>query len=79
MHISETTFLVEYTVQNVENEFECSACVCCSVCSEQCHCPMAESDPNEKMAQILGFGDCNYRLVSQIIFQSQRVGFKTLL
>ena len=40
----------------------CSRCLCCSICSALCDCPSATTDPNKKMAQILGFGDVNYRL-----------------
>ena len=39
----------------------CSLCSCCSVCSSQCSCPEAESDPNQKIAELLGFGDDKYR------------------
>ena len=39
----------------------CQLCVCCSVCSEQCKCSSNILDLNEKMQNILGFGDENYR------------------
>ena len=66
-------FLVEYVTEIVpshcseihceENEFcNCSMCLCCSVCASGCSCPLATSDPNKKVAQLLGFGDTNYRL-----------------
>ena len=39
----------------------CSLCTCCSVCLAKCGCPAAQLDPNLKLAEILGFGDDNYR------------------
>ena len=41
----------------------CSMCVCCSACSALCECQMATRDPNQKMADILGFGDSAYRWI----------------
>ena len=40
----------------------CSLCVCCSVCVARCGCPAAQTDPNSKLAELLGFGDDAYRL-----------------
>ena len=39
----------------------CSFCSCCSVCVTKCQCSMATIDPNEKLAEMLGFGDDSYR------------------
>ena len=69
--INNTPFKVDYTVDATEKNCEdldceekqacfCSDCVCCSICSAQCECPVAVRDPDQKMAQILGFGDTNY-------------------
>ena len=69
------TFSVEYTAEAVprhcseihceENELcTCSLCLCCSVCASGCPCPLATTDPNKKLAQLLGFGDANYRLAT---------------
>ena len=64
--------LMDYTADNETNVCEdmeceknqkcsCSKCLCCSVCSALCGCPMATEDPNKKMAEILGFGDFSYK------------------
>ena len=64
-------YLVEYTVETTEdNNCEelkckdvctCRLCICGSVYSEICECPVSIKEPNEKMAQLLGLGDDNYR------------------
>ena len=44
----------------VDGMCSCSACLCCSVCSDKCLCPAASADPNLRLAQLLGFGDEEY-------------------
>ena len=39
----------------------CSLCSCCSVCSSKCSCSEAITEPNKKLAELLGFGDSLYR------------------
>ena len=39
----------------------CSECLCCTVCASQCTCSEATLDADQKVAEILGFGDWAYR------------------
>ena len=39
----------------------CSLCSCCSVCTSKCSCPSAQTDPDQKVAELLGLGDEKYR------------------
>ena len=39
----------------------CSLCACCSVCSSKCTCSEVKSDPNQKLQELLGFGDEKFR------------------
>ena len=38
----------------------CSLCLCCTVCVAKCSCAVAQTDPDKKLAELLGFGDANY-------------------
>ena len=59
----ETKLCEELECENT-SKCVCSNCICCSVCSAKCGCPMAIQDPNQKIAEILGLGDWAYRLVT---------------
>ena len=48
---------------NCDEECICQLCSCCSVCADQCSCPAATTDSDEKMVRILKFGDQNYRFL----------------
>ena len=39
----------------------CSLCSCCSVCTSKCTCPVAQTDPNLKINELLGLGDEKYK------------------
>ena len=39
----------------------CALCSCCTVCLAKCSCLAAKQNPDEKLADILGFGDAMYR------------------
>ena len=63
-------YSVEYTVEkegkscrelNCKDICACNLCLCCSVCTENCDCPVSINEPNGKMSNLLGFGDENYR------------------
>ena len=45
----------------LDEKCSCAECSCCSVCTQKCPCPAATSDPNLRLAQILGFGDTEYK------------------
>ena len=66
------TFLVHYTddqTQTRQCSAECAAkeacccckCFCCTNCADKCYCDWAIRDYNEKLANLLGFGDVNYK------------------
>jgi hypothetical protein len=42
----------------------CSTCHCCCYCSEACECRWADTDPDSKLASLLGLGSQAYRLDS---------------
>ena len=48
----------------------CSLCVCCSVCCSKCTCSEAKSDPNQKLEELLGFGDEKYRCIHAFIYKN---------
>ena len=58
----------------------CSTCLCCSVCAELCQCAVAETNPNKKMASVLGLDDYwlvfDYYLVSCTLSVSYTLNLK---
>ena len=47
----------------ITRQCSCSRCLCCSNCSLTCKCPWVVTDPNDKLAKLLGLNSEDYRLI----------------
>ena len=46
--------------EDTASSCSCSLCRCCTVCAQDCCCARAISDPDQKLADILGLSDEKY-------------------